>query len=432
MDNLFPWTPIGGRSATVVNLPVLEGSTVYLLVKATNGAELDTTAVADLTILFGDGSPPPQATVATDPALYLADGSELGISWAAVGDPDSGVIGYEYGIGTSAAIANVLSWIPVSSPRTPYLLGQGSTPGSGGAGSVEIEATDLSLAAGQTYYAVVKSINGSGLASIGASEAFIDDSTAPVDTALSAPDTSTDRDSLSIHLSARDSESGIAAYRFALWEITSLSEADGPVEYLPVGGFITGGQFKGTLNITGNVITDDSYSGMSSGEGPGPALEMEGGEFEVPPWAGDLEMSTPPWFESDWSLVTTGAPEGMDTRMLMDNLYLANSPNPFRQEPVIYYRFPSHQLDAGMAYLRIYDNHGNRLETLRIDQVPAGVQTFTWPGAVKEGVYIFGDCWNHRPTKYYQAIRYCTFAESGYFDALLKIPEVGGEGENIR
>jgi len=308
LDNLFPWTPVSGRSATVVNLPLLEGTTVYLLVKATNGAELDTTAVADLTILFGDGSPPPQATVATDPALYLASGSELGIIWAAVGDPESGVIGYEYGIGTSAATANVLSWIPVSSPRTPYLLGQGSTPGSGGAGSVEIEATDLSLAAGQTYYAVVKSINGSGLASIGASEAFIVDSTAPVDTALSAPDTWTDRDSLSIHLSARDSESGIAAYRFALWEITSLSEADGPVEYLPVGGFITGGQFKGTLNITGNVITDDSYSGMFSGEGPGPALEMEGGEFEVPPWAGDLEMSTPPWFESDWSPVTTGAP----------------------------------------------------------------------------------------------------------------------------
>ncbi len=314
LDNLFPWTPAGGRSGTVVNLPVLEGSTVYLLVRATNGAELDTTAVADLTILFGDGSPPPQATVATDPALYLADGSEIGISWAAVGDPESGVIGYEYGIGTSAATANVLSWIPVSSPRTPYLLGQGSTPGSGGAGSVEIEATDLSLAAGQTYYAVVKSINGSGLQSIGASEAFIVDSTAPVDTALSAPETWTDRDSLSIHLSARDSESGIAAYRFALWEITSLSEAEGPVEYLPVGGFITGGQFKGTLNITGDVITDESYSGMFSGEGTysgegaGPALEMEGGEFEVPPWAGDLEMSTPPWFESDWSLVTTGAP----------------------------------------------------------------------------------------------------------------------------
>ncbi len=314
LDNLFPWTPISGPSGTVVNLPVLEGSTVYLLVKATNGAELDTTAIDSLIILFGDGSPPPQATVATDPALYLANGSELGISWAAVGDPESGIIGYEYGIGTSATTANVLSWIPVSSPRTPYLLGQGSIPGSGGAGSVEIEATDLFLAAGQTYYAVVKTINGSGLESIGASEAFIIDSTAPVDTLLSAPETSTDRDSLSIHLSARDSESGIAAYRFALWEITSLSEAESPVEYLPVGGFITGGQFKGTLNITGDVITDESYSGMFSGEGvysgegSGPALEMEGGEFEVPPWAGDLEMSTPPWFESDWSLVTTGAP----------------------------------------------------------------------------------------------------------------------------
>ena len=172
-----------------------------------------------------------------------------------------------------------------------------------------------SLSAGPSYYAVVRSINGSGLQSLGASDAFIVDSTAPVDTALSAPASSSERDTLSVHLGARDSESGIAAYRFALWEVGSVSQADiqedGEIQYLPVGGFITGGQFTGTLNITGEVVTGDSYSGIISGPGgtspgSGPALEMEA--EEVPPWVRDLEMSTPPFFESDWNPVTTGAP----------------------------------------------------------------------------------------------------------------------------
>jgi len=333
LDNIFPWTEVAGLNGTVVDLPVLEGGTVYLQVKAINGAGLESTAVADLTMVYGDATPPPEAAVATVPSMYLADGSQLTLNWAAVEDGQSGVIGYEYGIGTSPATADVLSWVPVGSPRTPYLLGQGSAPGSGGEDSLEIELTDLSLSAGPDYYAVVKSINGSGLQSVGASEAFIVDSSAPVDTALSAAASSSERDTLSVHLSARDSESGIAAYRFALWEVGSVSQADvqenGDVQYLPVGGFITGGQFTGTLQITGEVVTGDSYSGMISGDlapggaategstaegaipgtGAGPALEMESEAFgEVPPWVGDLEMSIPPFFESDWNLVTTGAP----------------------------------------------------------------------------------------------------------------------------
>jgi len=327
LDNLLPWTEVTGLSGTVVNLQVLEGGTVYLQVKATNGAGLESTAVADITMLYGDGTPPPEASVTTDPALYLADGSKLTLNWAAVEDGESGVIGYEYGIGTSPATADVLSWVPVGSPRTPYLLGQGSSPGSGGEDNLEIELTDLSLSPGPSYYAVVKSINGSGLQSLGASEAFIVDSSPPVDTSLSAAESSSERDTLPVHLSARDSESGIAAYRFALWEVSSLSQADGHDDgellYLPVGGFITGGQFTGTLEITGEVVTEDSYSGMITGDfaaggataegmtpgsGSGPVLGMEGEYLEAPPWVGDLEMSVPPFFESEWSLITTGAP----------------------------------------------------------------------------------------------------------------------------
>jgi len=333
LDDIFPWTEVAGLNGTIVNLPVLEGGTVYLQVKTINGAGLESTALADLTLVYGDTTAPPEASVATAPSLYLDDGSQLTLNWASVEDGESGVIGYEYGIGTSPTTADVLSWVPVGSPRTPYLLGQGSTPGAGGADTLEIELTDLSLSAGPSYYAVVKSINGSGLQSLGASEAFIVDSSAPVDTALSAAESSSERDTLSVHLSARDSESGIAAYRFALWEIGSVSQADvqedGEIQYLLVGGFITGGQYTGTLNITGEVVTEESYSGMISGDfaaggaategstaegatpgtGIGPALEMESEAFgEVPPWVGDLEMSMPPFFESDWSLITTGAP----------------------------------------------------------------------------------------------------------------------------
>jgi hypothetical protein len=322
LDDLFPWTEVTGLNGTVVNLPVLDGGTVHLQVRATNGAGLESTAVAEITMLYGDLTPPAEAAVTTDPALYLADGSQLTLNWAAVEDGESGVVGYEYGIGTAPSTADVLSWVPVASPRTPYLLGEGSYPGSGGEGSLEIELTGLSLSSGPSYYAVVKSINGSGLQSVGASEAFIVDSSAPVDTSLSAAESSSERDTLSVHLSARDSESGIASYRFALWEVGSLSraegQADGEVQFLPVGGFVTGGQFTGTLNITGEAVTEESYSGifmegstaegMTPGTGKGPVLEMEGEEYEVPPWTGDLEISIPPFFESEWSPITTGAP----------------------------------------------------------------------------------------------------------------------------
>jgi hypothetical protein len=311
LDNLFPWTEVTGSGATVANLPVLDGSTVYLLVRATNGAELETTAVASLDMQFSDGSPPPEAAVTTDPALYLADGSQVGIGWGAVHDPQSGVIGYQYGIGTSPQSADVLVWIPVGSPRTAYLLGQGAVPGGGGADSVEVEATDLGLTDGQSYYAVVKTINGAGLESIGASEPFIVDSTAPVGTSLSAPSTWTDRDTLSIHLSARDNDSGIAAFRFAIWELTSVSASPEEPRYILAGGFVTGGLYQGSAAVSGSLITGESYSGAFSGQGEAaaaPTLESGIEAFEVPPWLEDVEVSTPPWFESQWSAVAVGAP----------------------------------------------------------------------------------------------------------------------------
>lgn len=213
----------------------------------------------------------------------------------------------------------MLSWIPVSTPLTPYLLGQGGSPETGD-GRVEVELTDLSLSAGQSCYAVVRSINGAGLYSSSASEAFIVDSSAPVDTTLSAPGSWSDRDTLSVQLGARDSESGIVSYRFALWEIGSVSTADEPsgeAQFIPVGGFVTGGQFSGTLNITGEMVTQDSYpgiipegSGSSEGSTGGavPGLGMEAENFDLPPWTGDLEMNLPPFFESEWNPVSTGAP----------------------------------------------------------------------------------------------------------------------------
>ena len=319
LDNLFPWTEAAGRSATVVNLPVVEGADVYLQVRAFNGAGSETTSTAELSMVYGDATPPPQAPVATDPALYLEDGSSLTVSWGTVEDAESGVPGYEYGIGTSPSSADVLSWIPVSTPLTPYLLGQGGSPETGD-GRVEVELTDLSLSAGQSCYAVVRSINGAGLYSSSASEAFIVDSSAPVDTTLSAPGSWSDRDTLSVQLGARDSESGIVSYRFALWEIGSVSTADEPsgeAQFIPVGGFVTGGQFSGTLNITGEMVTQDSYpgiipegSGSSEGSTGGavPGLGMEAENFDLPPWTGDLEMNLPPFFESEWNPVSTGAP----------------------------------------------------------------------------------------------------------------------------
>lgn len=89
---------------------------------------------------------PPSTPVVTDDGDYTTSITELHASWSA-SDPESGIAGYQYAIGTSAGATNVVGWT--------------STAAS------EATATELSLdtSGNTTYYFAVKAINGAGMPS---------------------------------------------------------------------------------------------------------------------------------------------------------------------------------------------------------------------------------------------------------------------------
>ncbi len=75
---------------------------------------------------------------------YTTDGTQLTGNWDASSDPHSGVVAYEYAIGTAAGLTDVRGWTDVGAV-TSYT------------------ATGLSLTPGQTYYWGVRARNGANL-----------------------------------------------------------------------------------------------------------------------------------------------------------------------------------------------------------------------------------------------------------------------------
>ncbi|MCK5160466.1 MAG: hypothetical protein KAQ99_02720, partial [Candidatus Aureabacteria bacterium] len=92
-----------------------------------------------------DNTPPTTPTV-TDDGIYTTSLAELHATWTESTDSESGVYGYQYSIGTSIGITDIVDW-----------TSSGTNAG--------ITYTDLTLSQGQPYYFNVKAINGSGLES---------------------------------------------------------------------------------------------------------------------------------------------------------------------------------------------------------------------------------------------------------------------------
>lgn len=238
-DDLFPWTEVSSSTGIVVNIPADAQQPLYLTVRALNNAGLQSLASARLTFSFTGAAPPPAPAVQTVPAGFTADGSRVAIGWNDVVDPASGIARYEYGLGTSPTTADVVPWKTVRPREAPYL----STPGgagqyigglsamdefgfvqaqqaSGAGPSLDTayvqEQTGLVLAPSAAYYALVRAVNGAGLAAIGAAEPLRVDKT-PAQASASALPGSSYLPSLALRLNAADPESGVAAYRWQVW-----------------------------------------------------------------------------------------------------------------------------------------------------------------------------------------------------------------------
>jgi hypothetical protein len=190
---------------------------------------------------YSDGTPP------TDPNPRLnvtAPGSEtLVLRWGRGSDPESGVLRYEYGLGTSPDEANLTGFSREEWSPPTYLIGDapeaeagdGGVPGfdppdpPAGHGG-EVEFGDVALTHGVDYYGLVRVTNGAGLTRVYASEPFTHDTTPPQVVSLTVPAVVESTQNIPFDFSAADPESGLAGFSFVVADLGWTSSAPEPGE----------------------------------------------------------------------------------------------------------------------------------------------------------------------------------------------------------
>ena len=150
---LVDWTSAGtGTQVTASGLTLSQGTTYYFAVKCQNGAGL-WSAVGMSDGIRVDNTPPSTPAVIDDGA-YTSSTTKLHASWSAT-DAGSGIIEYQYAIGTLPGAADVVNW---------------TSAGTG----IEVTATGLTLNDGTTYHFAVKCQNGAGLwSNVGNSDGIV-------------------------------------------------------------------------------------------------------------------------------------------------------------------------------------------------------------------------------------------------------------------
>ncbi|HEY3412718.1 MAG TPA: hypothetical protein VGM51_06640 [Armatimonadota bacterium] len=106
----------------------------------------------------GPDTTPPTTPIVTLSAGYANNASSVTISWSST-DPESGISGYEYGVGTTSGATDVKAFTAMGTATSTSLSTAGLAEGS--------------------YYVAVRATNGVGLTSTGASSALVIDNTPP-------------------------------------------------------------------------------------------------------------------------------------------------------------------------------------------------------------------------------------------------------------
>jgi hypothetical protein len=266
-DDLLSWTALDAADAIqaattlgVVDLPLSDGREVYLTVRAVNRARASAQSTESAAVRFTDSTPPEPVEASIRPEHYTADPTTLTVGWSASADDESGVFKYEFGLGTDENSPDVTGWTELTPRRDARVIGlrqigggdtrsgAGMGPagtrrredGGGGkrqaavrpAGSAVIgerraradeleaayrrELTDLSLQHGESYYLLVRAINGAGLASVSSAGPVTADTTPPVEAEVRELTVGPREQNITLELLAEDPESGIAAFR---WQV---------------------------------------------------------------------------------------------------------------------------------------------------------------------------------------------------------------------
>jgi N-acetylneuraminic acid mutarotase len=151
------FVPVGlSTSTTASSLSLVQGTTYYVTVRATNGVGLQTTATSNG--VFVDTVPPVGGVVNDGRAADVdvqTSVTTIEANWSGFSDAQSGIVGYEWAIGSTPGGQEIRVFESVG------LMTQAST-----------SAVDyvLALQNGQTVYVSVRATNGSGLATVAVSD----------------------------------------------------------------------------------------------------------------------------------------------------------------------------------------------------------------------------------------------------------------------
>ena len=195
--DMVPWTSCGPQTSICrTGLPLADGITYYVCVKAVNGAGSESEAGCSDGIRV-DATPPSKPTVVDD-GLFTTETTALHASWSSE-DLQTGVAEYQCAIGKTPGADDVLSW------RSEGL-------------ATDFRFAGLSLQGGTTYYINVRARNGIGLWSdTGSSDGIVVETTPPTRPVVTDEgEYALANDSLFCQWSSSDPESGIAEYTYAI------------------------------------------------------------------------------------------------------------------------------------------------------------------------------------------------------------------------
>ncbi len=187
-----------------------DGKTYYAKVRALDGAgntgEYCTTEYG----VMVDTTPPEQVTV-TDSGRYTNNPGTFAFEWTKSLDPESGISRYEYCLGTSPGIDDVIEW-------------RNATPTQ-----QSVRYTGISLADGITYYASVRAVNGAGIrAPVSSTDGITVDTTPPMIGTVDDGGELSTVGTISFTWNATDAVSGVTSY------IVSVGTENGSSNVLPM------------------------------------------------------------------------------------------------------------------------------------------------------------------------------------------------------
>ena len=191
---LYP-SPVTSHSVELTGLKA--GKTYHYRVNSADGSG-NPAISADNTITTPDDTAPRQPVV-TDDGASTTSLTELHATWAS-SDPESGIVEYQYAIGTTAGGTDVVGWTSVGT-------------------NTEVTRTGLTLKWGTAYYFSVKAKNGQGTwSSVGSSNGIQVTDATPPSTPVVTDDGASTRSASQLHATwtCDDPESGIEKYQYAI------------------------------------------------------------------------------------------------------------------------------------------------------------------------------------------------------------------------